>query len=360
MAVEAIPVKQEMSRRQYLKISLLSLLGLGFTSRSSGGPAPFRDRGLIGRVATDEKTISIYQDPSEKSRVIRETSFDELLPLYYQKTVPNQEGDRKLWHRVWGGFLPGAYVQPTRYRLNVPDSKIPDCGALAEVTVPYTEAYTRLEDDGWKKKYRLYYQTTHWVTGTETGPDGNTWYVLTSELSKTLSYIVRREHLRILPIEDYLPTRIQVPPEEKHIEVTILTQLLTAFEFGQPVFQAKISSGIGYNEVPHGTGTPTGTFRVASKYPSKHMGSSIPTGAPGSYSLPGVPWSTFFIYETGVAFHGTYWHNNFGSWMSHGCINMRNEDAHWLFRWVNPSYDPPYKNHCDWYQTGRGTKIVIS
>ena len=352
-------MNQSMSRRRYLQISLLSLLGLGFSSQPDSRLFPRTHQGLIGRVATDEKILSIYENPSEKSKVIRETTFDELLPVYYQKTVPDQSGDRNLWHRVWGGFLPGAYVQLTRYRLNPPVEKIPECGALAEVTVPYTEAFTRLEDDGWKKKYRLYYQTTHWVTGLETGPDGNPWYVLTSELSKTLSYIVPREHLRLLKIEEYLPTRIHVPPGEKHIEVSILEQELTAFEYGQPVYRTKISSGIGYSEVPRGTGTPTGTFRVASKYPSKHMGSSIPTGAPGGYSLPGVPWSTFFIYETGVAFHGTYWHNNFGTWMSHGCINMRNEDARWLFRWVNPLYDPPYKNHCDWYQTGRGTKIII-
>lgn len=349
----------DLSRRQYLKLSLLTLLGLGFSKRSGWNRFPHRERGLIGRVATDEKILAVHQDPSNQSKVIRETAFNELLPLYYQKTVPDREGDLKLWHRVWGGFLPGDYVQLTRYQLNMPVNRIPECGALAEVTVPFTDAYTRLENDGWKKKYRLYYHTTHWITGLETGPDGRDWYVLTSELSRTLSYIVSPEHLRILPQEEYLPTRIHVPPEEKHVEVTILDQVLTAYEYGQPVFRTDISSGIGYNEVPRGTGTPTGTFRVASKYPSKHMGSSIPTGAPGSYSLPGVPWSTFFIYETGVAFHGTYWHNNFGNWMSHGCINMRNHDARWLFRWVNPPYEPPYRNHCDWYQTGRGTRIVI-
>ncbi|OQX62000.1 MAG: hypothetical protein B5M51_06740, partial [Anaerolinea sp. 4484_236] len=44
---------------------------------------------------------------------------------------------------------------------------------------------------------------------------------------------------------------------------------------------------------------------------------------------------------SGVAIHGTYWHNNFGYPMSHGCINMRNQDAKWLYRWTTPPYDPP-------------------
>jgi len=53
------------------------------------------------------------------------------------------------------------------------------------------------------------------------------------------------------------------------------------------------------------------------------------------YELPGVPWTPSFT-ESGIAFHGTYWHDNFGTPMSRGCINMRIEDAKWLFRWANP------------------------
>ena len=56
-------------------------------------------------------------------------------------------------------------------------------------------------------------------------------------------------------------------------------------------------------------------------------------------TLLGVPWTAFF-HETGVAFHGTYWHDNFGSPMSHGCINMRNSEAKWLFRWTSPVNEP--------------------
>jgi len=38
----------------------------------------------------------------------------------------------------------------------------------------------------------------------------------------------------------------------------------------------------------------------------------------------------------GVAFHGTHWHQNFGVPMSHGCINMKTEEAKWLYRWLTP------------------------
>jgi lipoprotein-anchoring transpeptidase ErfK/SrfK len=40
-----------------------------------------------------------------------------------------------------------------------------------------------------------------------------------------------------------------------------------------------------------------------------------------------------FFHTTGVSFHGTYWHDNFGAPMSQGCVNMRIADARWLFRW---------------------------
>jgi len=79
---------------------------------------------------------------------------------------------------------------------------------------------------------------------------------------------------------------------------------------------------------------------------SKHMGNSTLTDLLAEYLLPGVPWVSFFQPQDGwisvaepkdgVAFHGTYWHTNFGTRMSHGCINMRNDEAKWLFRWLNP------------------------
>ena len=78
-----------------------------------------------------------------------------------------------------------------------------------------------------------------------------------------------------------------------------------------------------------------------------------------SFSLPGVPWTCFFASPGGYAFHGTYWHNNFGLQMSHGCVNMRNEDAKWLFRWTTPVFDPVIESESDWERTGRGTRVEI-
>ena len=71
------------------------------------------------------------------------------------------------------------------------------------------------------------------------------------------------------------------------------------------------------------------------KMPAKHMGDGNLFADLDGYELPGVPWTSFFTSQ-GHAFHGTYWHNNFGTPMSHGSINMRTEEAKWLFHWVRP------------------------
>jgi hypothetical protein len=46
--------------------------------------------------------------------------------------------------------------------------------------------------------------------------------------------------------------------------------------------------------------------------------------------------------EGGVAIHSTFWHNNYGVPVSHGCVNVTPEDAQWIFRWTTPyvPYDP--------------------
>jgi lipoprotein-anchoring transpeptidase ErfK/SrfK len=79
----------------------------------------------------------------------------------------------------------------------------------------------------------------------------------------------------------------------------------------------------------------------------------------GGFSLPGVPWTSFFAFPGGYAFHGTYWHNNFGVQMSHGCVNMRNEDALWLFRWSTPEFKTPIESRDDWERRGNGTRVVV-
>jgi lipoprotein-anchoring transpeptidase ErfK/SrfK len=83
------------------------------------------------------------------------------------------------------------------------------------------------------------------------------------------------------------------------------------------------------------------------------MGDGHVTADLEAYELPGVPWVSFF-HETGVGFHGTYWHNDFGTPKSHGCINMRTEEARWLYRWTLPEIRPGRI-----VQKGSGTTVIV-
>jgi lipoprotein-anchoring transpeptidase ErfK/SrfK len=105
------------------------------------------------------------------------------------------------------------------------------------------------------------------------------------------------------------------------------------------VLKTTISSGIASVRVAGKlpTKTPDGEFRIQDKMPAKHMGNGNLFADADDYELPGVPWTCFFTSQ-GHAFHGTYWHQNFGTPMSHGCINMRTEEAKWLFRWALPPH----------------------
>ena len=78
-------------------------------------------------------------------------------------------------------------------------------------------------------------------------------------------------------------------------------------------------------------------------------------GTEYTYHLPGVPWVSFFT-GTGVAFHGTYWHNDYGRPSSRGCVNLRSEDAKFIYRWSRPEVPlgTPYLS-----QPGVGTVVQV-
>ena len=115
---------------------------------------------------------------------------------------------------------------------------------------------------------------------------------------------------------------------ERWIEVDLSEQLVVAYDGVTPVRAFVVSTGVG------STPTVQGTFRIWAKIAMQDMrGGSRAAGT--YYHLKDVQNVQYF--HRGYGFHGTYWHDNYGTPMSHGCVNLTNEDAEWLFSWTSPT-----------------------
>lgn len=104
------------------------------------------------------------------------------------------------------------------------------------------------------------------------------------------------------------------------IDVDLTNQSVYAYEGDVVVNSFLVSTGTWL------TPTVTGQYKIYVKYRSAKM------SGPGYY-LPDVPYIMYFY--KGYGLHGTYWHNNFGTPMSHGCVNLRTEEAAWLYNWAS-------------------------
>ena len=105
----------------------------------------------------------------------------------------------------------------------------------------------------------------------------------------------------------------------KQIVVDLSEQKTYAYEDGVLVYDTLVSTGLP------GTPTVTGDYQIYHRTPAQRM------VGPG-YDLDNVEWVQYFF--EGYGLHGTYWHNNFGHPMSHGCVNMTNEAAKWFYDWA--------------------------
>lgn len=123
----------------------------------------------------------------------------------------------------------------------------------------------------------------------------------------------------VIPAAPIEPLFAPAPPTlyvGKQVVVDLSDQMTYAYQDGVLVRSLRVSTGLP------GTPTVLGDYKVYYILESQRM-----TG-PG-YDLPGVPYVMYFY--QGYALHGTYWHNNFGNPMSHGCVNMPTEEAKWFY-----------------------------
>lgn len=341
------------TRRDFLKISttgIMALLGLAspsqrFTSYmfnriNSNGlfidenldlstqfeiPNP----GQQGRVLN--ASVEVYDQPSFNASRVNTYFRDFVFPITDISIGTSKDSFNMVWYKIGNeGYIHSGSIQPVFTKINPIISEFPTDGALAEVTVPFTDARW---DPGENElvAYRFYFSTTHWIKDFAIDDQGKPWYGVRDDKWDYI-YYVPSEHLRIVPSDEMSPISPSVPSQYKHIRVHLPEQVLIAYEYAQPVFMARIASGAVYSNGDFST--PPGSYMTFHKRFSRHMARG--NLAANGYDLPGVPWNSYLT-ENGIAFHGTYWHNNFGQPRSHGCLNLTPQAAKWVFRWTVPT-----------------------
>ncbi len=266
------------------------------------------------------------------------------------------------WVETEGGYAWASRMQPVLNQPNQPVTALRETslgpGMWAEVTVPYVDI--RLANPPARSPYlreathpRLYYRQVVWIDQIQE-QQGRVEY----RVNERYGYgdLLWAEATAFRPISDDELAPISPDVEQKRVIVDLTRQSLCCFESGREVYYCRISSGAKFDaegKPVEKWATPLGPHLIWRKPISLHMSGGT-TG--GGYDLPGIAWTTLFT-GGGVAIHSTFWHNNYGEPMSHGCVNARPDDAKWVFRWTLPHvpYDPGDKT----VGMGEGTVVEV-
>ncbi len=164
--------------------------------------------------------------------------------------------------------------------------------------------------------------------------DGTTWFkIVFDEWLRypervTGDWYVHADYIDVLYDEGNKDLHIATS-SNKYIVVDRSDQVLYAYNELTIEHIFTISTGNELNP------TPEGAFTIYKKTPSRYMQGPLPDAAPDDYyDLPGVPWNLYFTME-GAVIHGAYWHQNFGTPYSHGCVNLAPNDAKILYEWAD-------------------------
>jgi len=334
-----------LSRRQFLGKSATALSGLAFSpmwfkyARSTQGETP-----LLGRVLFDD--VIVFDRPASEGSPTGTYQYNDILTL----SQPVKGLSPHARHEVWfpipiNGYIHSQNVQLVKNNLNEPRDDITPSGILGEITVPFAEAWPANKQKS-STNQLFFYGSIHWVYGLGEDQQGKRYYLVTEDRWSE-SYYVEATHMRILDDNELAPISPTDESEKKQIIVDTVLQMLYAYENDKLVMACGVSTGISTEEV--NLVTPVGEYFINYKRPTRHMVHSDKIGI-NDGELYGVPWVSYFT-NSGIAFHGTYWHNDFSQAKSHGCVNMPIQAAKWLYLWSDPIIEPRSKKHTSRYGT---------
>jgi hypothetical protein len=337
--------QKKISRREFLKLGALSLGGLalrpGISKLFTLQDFPESER--LGRVGW--YSVDVKQRPDHESNTVAVLYEDSVVPWLHETIGYRPFRNNQRYVETPQGYIWSGDLIPVRNELNKPMAVLPESGEeegmWVEVTVPFvdtvmdnppprSEFYQFRVDHG--MPLRLYYSQILWVDKIRMDDNGSFWYRINERYGNPGDMLwAPAEALRPITKEEMVPISPQVEDKRIVVRVRWEEQFLSCFEGNSEVYYCRVSTGTeGGSTPPSGIGSPG--FQIWRKLHSLHMSGG--TNAEG-WDLPGIGWTSLF-HGDGVAIHSTYWHNNFGEPMSHGCVNCAPDDAKWIFRWTHP------------------------
>jgi len=348
-------MKYGFSRRDFLKVAGVGLGALAFKPfnlESFYIPKrlpQFPDSEIIGRLVDQTDIRSRPTNDPLLNTAIGTLPADHLIPWEREVIGSVVALTNQKYLETPQGYIWSSRVQPTRNLPNTPITEMPagQPGFWVEVTVPYVD----LTLDGspispWIQSLiqfnfppRAYYGQVLWIDQIRQS-NGFVEYRWNESLGHGYGYgdiyWADGAGLKVLTEQDVAPISPDIDPAEKKIVADLTYQTLSCFEGNNEVFFCRISSGAKYDPltgaISEERATPVGDLNTHWKIISLNMSGG---GSAAGYSTPAVPWDTVISGE-GIAIHGAFWHNDFGERRSHGCINVKPEDAKWIFRWTTP------------------------
>lgn len=265
---------------------------------------------------------------------------EELQPITLQRsmiasTTPARSGDFHESAAMMRAWLPVDAVESTDDVLYVAETRHTihtgflsywyETGDEAFLGNPLTEEYS-LDGTVYQvfERGQLQYNPAEGVRMSPVGEILATKYKLDTKPVSQGDIPAYDEALFIPPPEPTAVPRAEfanVPADEIWIDIDLSYEYMTVYQGPTVLAETYISSG------KPGFETPPGTYYINTKLESQTM-----EGVLGGeyYHVPDVPWVMYFT-NLGHAIHGAYWHNNFGSPMSHGCINVPMDLASYIY-----------------------------
>jgi len=161
---------------------------------------------------------------------------------------------------------------------------------------------------------------------------------------------------RSIRITEPGPPPANLAPTERWVDVNLRQQTLVVYEGSKPVYATLISTGKSSKIKDKDHRTPVGEWRIREKHITATMDGDGTAAGDLPYSIEEVPYVMY--YYKAFALHGAFWHKNFGTQMSHGCLNLAPLDAKWLFFYTDPPV--PHGVHGVWARDSQpGSRVVV-